>query len=63
MKFKEACPTCGSEEYEILDYSDDFDPYGAIQWWYCKCSCGQKFEIHKTYHLTEATITKEEELA
>ena len=62
MKYKEACPVCGSEDYEVLDYGDEFDTYGATQWWTCKCPCGQNFEIRKEYDLTNVIITREEEL-
>ncbi len=61
MKYSEVCPHCDSSEYEINDYGDDFDQFGAEQWWECTCAkCGTKFQMIKLYKLTEVIIEKSE---
>lgn len=63
MTYSETCPKCGSEEYEVNDYDDNFDQFGAVQWWACTCTeCKTKFQMTKLYKLTEVSI-EEEELA
>ena len=57
MMYSEACPKCGNEDYERADYGDDFDQFGAEQWWYCVChDCGCTFNITKTYDLKSVII-------
>ena len=57
MSYNEACPNCGSEDYEVSDYGDSFDTYGGEQWWTCTCSkCGHSFEMIKTYELKNVII-------
>ena len=61
MKYTEACPKCNSDEYEINDYDDNFDQFGAIQWWACTCAkCNTKFYIEKTYKLANVTVEEAE---
>jgi hypothetical protein len=61
MSYTEACPKCNSEEYEINDYGDSFDQFGAEQWWICTCAnCNTKFSINKMYKLTEVNIEEGE---
>lgn len=60
MKYTEACPKCNSNEYEINDYDDNFDQFGAVQWWACTCAkCNTKFHIEKVYKLANVTIEEE----
>ena len=55
---KEACPACGSEDYTIEDYGDDFSEDGGGQWWSCKCDkCGCLFDIERSYELTGISVT------
>lgn len=57
MKYREACPNCNSENYEITDYSDEFDMDGCVQWWDCMCEdCGRKFSITKVYTLSNVIV-------
>ena len=61
MTWREECPECQSEDYEVNDYHDDFDYYGGSQWWNCTCSkCGCNFTIAKDYKLVDVTIEKDE---
>ena len=59
MAYSETCPKCGSEDYEVEDYGDSFDGFGGEQWWTCTCSnCGCKFDMTKSYKLTNVIIEK-----
>jgi len=61
MKYSEACPKCGSEEYEINDYGDNFDQFGAEQWWEYTCAkCDTKFHMLKMYKLVGVSIEEGE---
>jgi predicted nucleic-acid-binding Zn-ribbon protein len=61
MKYSEACPKCGSEEYEINDYGDSFDQFGAEQWWECTCTqCETKFHMLKMYKLVNVSVEEGE---
>ena len=61
MKYTESCPKCHSEEYEINDYGDNFDQFGAEQWWICTCvNCDTKFSINKMYKLVEVNVEEGE---
>ena len=55
---KEACPACGSEDYTIEDYSDNFNIDEGSQWWYCRCDkCGLMFDIERIYELVDISVT------
>jgi len=57
MTYSETCPKCGSEDYEIDEYGDDFSGGGGEQWWTCICSkCGCKFDMTKIYKLANVII-------
>lgn len=61
MKYTEACPNCGSKNYTINDYGEEFDTYGAEQWWDCTCNrCSQNFTEHRFYKLTEVCFEQED---
>jgi hypothetical protein len=48
----ECCPECNSENYEVLDYQEDFEIGSVSMWWKCKCPCcGCLFEIGRTYNI------------
>jgi hypothetical protein len=57
---KEACPVCGSEDYTIEDYGDDFSGLdGAAQWWSCRCDkCGCRFDIERSYELVDLSVSR-----
>lgn len=57
---KEACPVCGSENYIVEDYSDDYCGLdGAGQWWSCRCDkCGCLFDIERSYELVDISVTR-----
>jgi len=57
---KEACPVCGSEDYIIEEYSDDFSGLdGGTQWWRCRCDkCGCLFEIERSYELVDVSVSR-----
>ncbi len=51
----EWCPECMSEEWEVLDYSEDFEIGSVTLWWKCRCpKCHHKFEIVREYNLDPA---------
>ena len=57
---KEACPVCGSEDYTIEDYGENFwgDDSGT-QWWRCHCDkCGCLFDIELCYELTDVSVSR-----
>ena len=57
MMHSETCPKCGSDDYEINDYSDDFTGCGGEQWWSCTCNkCGCNFDMTKVYRLTNVIV-------
>lgn len=61
MTYSEACPKCGSEEYETEDYGDSFDEFSAEQWWTCIChDCGCRFDLTKSYKLVSVEVTEQE---
>ena len=57
---KEVCPVCGSENYTIEDYSDNFNDFGSgSQWWLCCCEkCGCMFDIEKIYELVDISVSR-----
>lgn len=56
---KEICPACGSVDYTVDDYNDNFDIDGGSQWWYCRCNkCGLMFDIERLYELVDISVTK-----
>ncbi len=57
---KEVCPACGSADYIVDDYNDNFDIDGVVsQWWYCRCNkCGLMFDIERLYELVDISVTK-----
>ena len=57
---KEACPVCGSEDYTIEDYGDDFSGLdGAAQWWSCRCDkCGCRLDIERSYELVDLSVSR-----
>lgn len=57
---KEACPVCGSEDYTIDDYSDNFlGEEGGTQWWRCRCDkCGCLFDIERSYELAAISVSR-----
>lgn len=57
MFSEEKCPDCGSEEYDIDRYWDDFDEDGGVRWWQCTCSkCHKHFDITYEYDCTRITV-------
>lgn len=57
MFSEEKCPECGSEEYGINDYWDDFDEDGGVRVWECTCpNCNRKFQITYAYKCTAVTV-------
>ncbi len=57
MFSEEKCPVCGSEEYGINDYWDDFDEEGGVRVWRCTCpECHKQFEITYAYKCTAVTV-------
>lgn len=57
---KEACPVCGSEDYTVVDYCEDFyGEEGGAQWWSCHCDkCGCLFDIDRSYKLVDITVSR-----
>ena len=54
---EEKCPDCGSEDYDISEYWDDFDEDGGIRVWKCVCpKCHKNFIITYEYKCTEVTV-------
>lgn len=57
MFSEEKCPSCGSEDYKVNDYWDDFDEKDGIRTWVCICpKCHTEFEITYTYKCTGITV-------
>lgn len=61
MTYTEGCPNCGSSNYTVNDYGDDFDTYSAEQWWDCTCNrCRQNFTEHRFYTLKNVVFETED---
>lgn len=57
----ESCPVCHDEDYEVLNYENNFNYDDIEQWWDCRCiKCGCRFCITRTYTLTNVTVEKSE---
>lgn len=57
MFSEEKCPNCGSEDYIIDNYWDDFDAEGGARVWECTCpKCHTKFGITYAYDCTKVTV-------
>ena len=61
MTYTENCPNCGSSDYTVNDYGDDFDTYSAEQWWDYTCNrCHQNFTEHRFYTLKNVVFETED---
>ena len=55
---KEACPACGSESYDCVDYEADFNGEEAWQHWRCHCDkCGCIFDMDRVYVIADVSVT------
>ena len=55
---KEACPVCGSENYDWTKYEEDFNGEEAWQYWHCRCNeCGCKFDMERIYKLIDVSVS------
>jgi transposase-like protein len=57
-KDKMACPKCGSEDYEVGDYGENFnDEDYYSRWWLCRCKkCDYCYEVEKIYNLVRTLV-------
>jgi hypothetical protein len=53
---EEKCSICGSEEFEVEDFGENFTDEGAEQWWDCKCEHGHRSNMYRVYTLNRAGI-------
>lgn len=56
---EEKCPTCGSGDYEILDFFEDATDSGYMREWNCECTkCHDDFNITYYYTLTKVQVER-----
>ncbi len=54
---EEKCPNCGSSDYEVDIFWDDFDEDGGRRVWECVCSsCYTRFNIMYEYKCIGTTV-------
>jgi len=58
----EQCPYCGSEDFDISDFDQNFDIDDVSFYWRCNCNeCEKVFNIIKWYKLIKTSVQTEEE--
>jgi hypothetical protein len=56
---KEACPVCSSEDYDCVDYEEDFNGEEAWQQWRCHCNeCDCMFDMERIYKLIDVSVSR-----
>ncbi len=56
------CPVCQSNDYEVVDFTEDYTDLGGSIEWKCTCNnCGTRFNILCEYEYTNTIITQESE--
>ena len=61
MSYREECPNCGSSDYTVNDYGEEFDINYAEQWWDCTCNlCHQNFTERRCYKLVNVIFETED---
>lgn len=63
MMNEDRCPYCESDNYDTVDFNQDYFDESEISYeWQCECNeCKKTFYITKWYKLVETAIKTEEE--
>lgn len=56
------CPVCDSDDYEVIDFMEDYSDLGGSVKWICICNnCKKRFSITRDYEYVNKIIVQESE--